>query len=137
MIAAPLAGIQVLDLSRVLAGPWCTQCLADFGATVWKVEHPARGDDTRTWGPPWHTPQPGGASESAYYLSANRGKQSVAIDFATAEGQELVRALAARADIVVENFKVGGLAAYGLDWQRLRALNPRLIYCSISAFGQD
>jgi crotonobetainyl-CoA:carnitine CoA-transferase CaiB-like acyl-CoA transferase len=134
---APLTGIHVLDLSRVLAGPWCTQCLADFGATVWKVEHPARGDDTRAWGPPWHTAQPDGPRESAYYLSANRGKQSLAIDFATPEGQELVRALASRADIVVENFKVGGLAAYGLDWPRLRALNPRLIYCSISAFGQD
>jgi crotonobetainyl-CoA:carnitine CoA-transferase CaiB-like acyl-CoA transferase len=133
----PLAGTRILDLSRVLAGPWCTQCLADFGATVWKVEHPTRGDDTRAWGPPWHTPQPGGPSESAYYLSANRGKQSLAIDFASPEGQQLLRALASRADILVENFKVGGLATYGLDWPRLRALNPRLIYCSISAFGQD
>jgi crotonobetainyl-CoA:carnitine CoA-transferase CaiB-like acyl-CoA transferase len=101
------------------------------------VEHPGRGDDTRAWGPPWHTPQADGPSESAYYLSANRGKRSLAIDFATPEGQQLVRELAARADIVVENFKVGGLAAYGLDWPRLHALNPRLIYCSISAFGQD
>jgi len=134
---APLDKIKVLDLSRVLAGPWCTQCLADFGATVWKVEHPVRGDDTRAWGPPWHTATPGAAAESAYFLSANRGKQSLAIDFSKPEGQELVRALAARADIVVENFKVGGLAAYGLDWATLGALNPRLIYCSISAFGQD
>jgi crotonobetainyl-CoA:carnitine CoA-transferase CaiB-like acyl-CoA transferase len=133
---ALLDPIRVLDLSRVLAGPWCTQCLADFGATVWKVEHPLRGDDTRSWGPPWHG-ETGAAQESAYYLSANRGKFSIAIDFAKPEGRELVRRLAARADIVVENFKVGGLAAYGLDWISLSAVNPRLVYCSISAFGQD
>jgi crotonobetainyl-CoA:carnitine CoA-transferase CaiB-like acyl-CoA transferase len=133
---ALLDHIRVLDLSRVLAGPWCTQCLADFGAVVWKVEHPVRGDDTRAWGPPWHG-ESDGARESAYYLSANRGKFSVAIDFAKPRGSELVRRLAMLADIVVENFKVGGLAAYGLDCERLRASNPRLIYCSISAFGQD
>jgi len=133
---ALLDHIRVLDLSRVLAGPWCTQCLADFGAVVWKVEHPVRGDDTRAWGPPWHG-ESGAARESAYYLSANRGKFSIAIDFARPQGSDLVRRLAMQADIVVENFKVGGLAAYGLDCASLSALNPRLIYCSISAFGQD
>ncbi|HVY79529.1 MAG TPA: CaiB/BaiF CoA-transferase family protein [Steroidobacteraceae bacterium] len=133
---ALLNHIRVLDLSRVLAGPWCTQCLADFGAVVWKVEHPVRGDDTRAWGPPWHG-APGATRESAYYLCANRGKLSLGIDFSRPEGSELVRRLAARADVVVENFKVGGLAAYGLDWASLGALNPRLVYCSISAFGQD
>lgn len=136
-LMAPLEPIRVLDLSRVLAGPWCTQCLADFGAVVWKVEHPRRGDDTRAWGPPWHAAAPGRPAESAYYLSANRGKRSLAIDFSKPQGQELVRALAARADVVVENFKVGSLAAYGLDWPRLGRINPRLVYCSISAFGQD
>lgn len=133
----PLHGIRVLDLTRVLAGPWCTQCLADFGATVWKIENPGRGDETRQWGPPWHPRPPGCQHESAYYLSANRGKQSLAINFSTRPGQQLVRALAAQADVVVENFKVGGLAAYGLSWPDLQDLNPRLIYCSISAFGQD
>ena len=134
----PLAGIKVLDLSRVLAGPWATQALADFGATVYKVERPGSGDDTRTWGPPWLKDRDGrDTSESAYFLSANRGKHSLAIDLACADGQQLVRALAARADVLVENFKVGGLAKYGLGYADLAAANAGLIYCSISAFGQD
>jgi crotonobetainyl-CoA:carnitine CoA-transferase CaiB-like acyl-CoA transferase len=134
----PLEGIKILDLSRVLAGPWATQALADFGATVYKVEKPGSGDDTRAWGPPWLKDGAGRDSgESAYYLAANRGKHSLAIDIATAEGQALVRALAARADVLVENFKVGGLARYGLAYGDLAAANPALVYCSISAFGQD
>ncbi|HUO94986.1 MAG TPA: CaiB/BaiF CoA-transferase family protein [Steroidobacteraceae bacterium] len=134
----PLAGIKVLDLSRVLAGPWATQALADFGATVWKVEKPGSGDDTRSWGPPWLKDRDGrDTGESAYYLSTNRGKHSLAIDIANPDGQRLVRALAARADVLVENFKVGGLAKYGLGYADLATLNPRLVYCSISAYGQD
>jgi crotonobetainyl-CoA:carnitine CoA-transferase CaiB-like acyl-CoA transferase len=134
----PLAGIKVLDLSRVLAGPWATQALADFGATVYKVEKPGSGDDTRGWGPPWLKDRDGRDSgESAYYLSTNRGKHSLAIDMASADGQALIRALAARADVLVENFKVGGLARYGLGYADLAPSNPQLIYCSISAFGQD
>ncbi len=134
----PLQGIKVLDLSRVLAGPWATQALADFGATVYKVEKPGSGDDTRSWGPPWLKDRDGRDSgESAYYLSTNRGKLSLAIDIATRDGQALIRALAARADVLVENFKVGGLARYGLAYADLAPSNPRLIYCSISAFGQD
>jgi len=134
----PLAGVKILDLSRVLAGPWATQCLADFGATVWKIEKPGTGDDTRQWGPPWLNDRCGRASgESAYYLSTNRGKQSIAIDFSRPEGQDLVRKLARSADVLVENFKVGALARYGLDWPSLEPLNPALIYASISAFGQD
>jgi formyl-CoA transferase len=131
----PLAGINVLDLSRVLAGPWCTQLLADLGAEVTKVERPGVGDDTRHWGPPWHGE--GDHRVAAYFLSANRGKKSVAIDFAEPEGAALVRALAAQADVVVENFKVGGLAKFGLDAASLRAANPRLVYASITGFGQD
>lgn len=134
----PLAGVKILDLSRVLAGPWATQCLADFGATVWKIEKPGTGDDTRQWGPPWLSDRCGRASgESAYYLSANRGKHSVAIDFSRPAGQALVKRLVLSADVLVENFKVGALARYGLDWPSLEPLNPALIYCSISAFGQD
>lgn len=134
----PLAGVKILDLSRVLAGPWATQCLADFGATVWKIEKPGNGDDTRQWGPPWLNDRCGRASgESAYYLSTNRGKQSIAIDFSQPRGQELVRKLARSADVLVENFKVGALARYALDWPSLEPLNPALIYCSISAYGQD
>jgi crotonobetainyl-CoA:carnitine CoA-transferase CaiB-like acyl-CoA transferase len=131
----PLQGIKVLDLSRVLAGPWCTQLLADLGAEVVKVERPGSGDDTRHWGPPWH-----GAGErrvAAYFLSANRGKKSAAIDFGAEEGAALVRQLAAKADVIVENFKVGGLEKFGLDAKSLRAANPRLIYASITGFGQD
>jgi crotonobetainyl-CoA:carnitine CoA-transferase CaiB-like acyl-CoA transferase len=134
----PLQGIKVLDLSRVLAGPWASQALADFGATVYKVEKPGAGDDTRGWGPPWLSDLAGRETgESAYYLSTNRGKHSLAIDLADRDGQQLIRRLAARCDVLVENFKVGGLAKYGLGWADLEPLNPRLVYCSISAFGQD
>ncbi len=137
----PLAGIRVLDLSRVLAGPWCTQLLADLGAEVIKVEQPGQGDDTRHWGPPWHVfrGEEGHGDEkvAAYFLAANRGKRSVAIDFSRPEGAALVRKMAADADVLVENFKVGGLARFGLDAATLRAANPRLIYVSITGFGQD
>jgi crotonobetainyl-CoA:carnitine CoA-transferase CaiB-like acyl-CoA transferase len=137
-MAGPLHGVVVLDLSRILAGPWATQVLADFGAEVLKVEHPVGGDDTRRWGPPYLTDRAGHpTSEAAYYLSTNRGKRSLAIDFSQAEGQTLVRRLAAQADVVVENFKVGALARYGLGPGDLTRLNPRLVYLSISAFGQD
>jgi crotonobetainyl-CoA:carnitine CoA-transferase CaiB-like acyl-CoA transferase len=131
----PLKGIRVLDLSRVLAGPWCTQLLADMGADVIKVERPEVGDDTRHWGPPWH--EDGDEKAAAYFLAANRGKRSAAIDFARPEGADLVRKLAAKSDIVVENFKVGGLAKFGLDAASLRTENPRLIVASITGFGQD
>lgn len=131
----PLAGIRVLDLSRVLAGPWATQLLADLGAEVIKVEKPGAGDDTRHWGPPWL--EHDGEKVAAYFLAANRGKQSVAIDFSTEEGAALVRRMAADADVLVENFKVGGLKKFGLDAESLRAANPRLIYASITGFGQD
>ena len=134
----PLSHIRVLDLSRVLAGPWCTQNLADLGAEVIKIEKPDGGDDTRAWGPPWLKDGAGrDTGESAYFLSCNRGKKSVAIDIAHAEGRRLVRELAQHCDVLVENFKVGGLAKYGLDWDSLHALNPRLVYCSITGFGQD
>ena len=131
----PLAGIRILDLSRVLAGPWCTQLLADLGADVIKIEKPGAGDDTRHWGPPWHVLN--GEKVAAYFLSANRGKRSAAIDIAKPEGAELVRRLAGYSDVVVENFKVGGLKKYGLDAQALRTANPRLIVASITGFGQD
>ncbi|MES2136812.1 MAG: CaiB/BaiF CoA-transferase family protein [Pseudomonadota bacterium] len=131
----PLEGIKVLDLSRVLAGPWCTQLLADLGAEVIKVERPGVGDDTRHWGPPWHGE--GDRRVAAYFLSCNRGKKSAAIDFAQADGAALVRKLAAKSDIVVENFKVGGLKRFGLDAASLRAADPRLICASITGFGQD
>ena len=134
-MTAPLDDIRVLDLSRVLAGPWCTQLLADLGADVIKIERPGAGDDTRHWGPPWHGE--GDKRVAAYFLSANRGKRSAAIDFATEEGAELVRRLAERCDVVVENFKVGGLSKFGLDAASLRAANPRLIVASITGFGQD
>ncbi len=134
-MSAPLAGIRVLDLSRVLAGPWCTQLLADLGAEVIKIERPGVGDDTRHWGPPWHGE--GERRVAAYFLSANRGKRSATIDFATADGAALIRQLAAGCDVVVENFKVGGLAKLGLDAEALRAANPKLIVASITGFGQD
>jgi formyl-CoA transferase len=134
-VTPPLSGIRVLDLSRVLAGPWCTQLLADLGAEVIKVERPGAGDDTRHWGPPWHGE--GDERVAAYFLSANRGKKSAAIDFARPEGAALVRKLAKQSDIVVENFKVGGLRKFGLDAESLRAANPRLIVASITGFGQD
>lgn len=131
----PLEGIKVLDLSRVLAGPWCTQLLADLGADVTKIERPGHGDDTRHWGPPWHGE--GERRVAAYFLSCNRGKKSAAIDFSQPEGAALVRRLAEQADVVVENFKVGGLEKFGLDAETLRAANPRLVYASITGFGQD
>ena len=131
----PLEGIRVLDLSRVLAGPWCTQLLADLGAEVVKIERPGLGDDTRHWGPPWLGE--GEERVAAYFLSCNRGKKSAAIDFAQPEGAALVRKMAADADIVVENFKVGGLRKFGLDATALRAAHPKLIYASITGFGQD
>ena len=133
----PLAGLRVLDLSRVLAGPWAGQLLADFGADVVKVERPGAGDDTRAWGPPWLHDKDGEATtESAYYLSANRNKRSVTVDIGTPQGQSLIQQLAANADILIENFKVGGLAQYRLDYESLKKVNPRLIYCSITGFGQ-
>ncbi|WP_217619114.1 CaiB/BaiF CoA-transferase family protein [Achromobacter sp. GbtcB20] len=134
----PLDGIRVLDLSRILAGPWCTQNLADLGADVIKIERPRVGDDTRAWGPPYLKDGNGqDTNESAYYLSANRNKRSVEADMATPEGAALIRELAAVSDILVENFKVGGLAKYGLDYESLKQVNPRLIYCSVTGFGQD
>ena len=131
----PLDGIKVLDLSRVLAGPWCTQLLADLGAEVIKIERPHAGDDTRHWGPPWQGE--GDDRVAAYFLSCNRGKKSAAIDFSQPEGAALVRKLAADADIVVENFKAGGLKKFGLDAASLRSAYPKLIYASITGFGQD
>ena len=132
-----LSHLRVLDLSRVLAGPWAGQILADLGAEVIKVERPGNGDDTRAWGPPFLKDAYGESTgEAAYYLSANRNKQSVTIDFTKPEGQRLVRELAAKSDILIENFKVGGLEAYGLDYASLKAVNPQLIYCSITGFGQ-
>ncbi len=129
----PLAGLKVVELARILAGPWIGQALADLGADVTKVEAP-EGDDTRRWGPPFITRD--GDTTAAYFYAANRGKRSVTADFRTPEGQQKVRALVAEADILIENFKVGGLARYGLDYEQLSSLNPRLIYCSITGFGQ-
>lgn len=132
-----LDDIMVLDLSRVLAGPWATQILADLGAHVIKVEKPGEGDDTRGWGPPFLTdPETGEQGDAAYYLAANRGKKSITVDISTAEGQDIIRKLAAKADVLVENYKLGGLKKYGLDYDSLREINPRLIYCSITGFGQ-
>jgi crotonobetainyl-CoA:carnitine CoA-transferase CaiB-like acyl-CoA transferase len=130
-----LHGLKVLDLSRVLAGPWASQILGDLGAEVWKIERPNAGDDTRTWGPPFLQGAEG-QSDAAYFLCANRNKRSVAIDFGRPEGAEIVRRMAASADIVVENFKTRALARYGLDYASLSAINPRLIYCSVTGFGQ-
>ena len=136
-MAGPLAGIRILDLSRVLAGPWCTQTLADLGADVIKVERPGSGDDTRAWGPPYLQDAVGAdTSEAAYYLGTNRNKRSLAIDIAQPEGQALIRQLALQVDVLVENFKVGDLARYGLDAASLRAANPGLVVCSITGFGQ-
>jgi len=133
-----LAGIKVLDLSRVLAGPWCTQTLADLGADVVKIERPLVGDDTRHWGPPFLHDASGEATpQGAYFACCNRNKRSVTIDMATPDGQALLQRMAAQADVLVENFKVGGLAAYGLDYASLAASNPRLVYCSVTGFGQD
>ncbi len=131
----PLTGLKVVELARILAGPWAGQVLADLGADVVKIESPA-GDDTRTWGPPF-IDNPDGTRDAAYFHAANRGKRSVVADFATSEGQAVVRDLIADADVVIENFKVGGLVKYGLDYAALAAINPRLVYCSITGFGQD
>ena len=136
-MAGPLAGFRVLDLSRILAGPWASQMLADLGAEVIKIERPDVGDDTRGWGPPYMPDESGGAtSESAYFHGANRGKQSVCIDMSKAEGQTLIRELAKHCDVLIENFKVGGLKKYGLDYESLKSINPKLVYCSITGFGQ-
>ncbi len=135
-MSGPLQGVRVLDLSRVLAGPWATQTLADLGAEVIKIERPGVGDDTRAWGPPFTTRADGTRGDAAYFLCANRGKKSVALDIATPEGADAVRRLAAGCDVMVENFKVGGLRKYGLDYDSLAAINPRLVYCSITGFGQ-
>jgi crotonobetainyl-CoA:carnitine CoA-transferase CaiB-like acyl-CoA transferase len=133
-----LAGIRILDLSRVLAGPWCTQTLADLGADVIKIERPGTGDDTRTWGPPFLTDDAGAEThEAAYYLGTNRNKRSVTCDIARPEGQALIRELVAHCDVFVENFKVGDMARYGLDYAALKGINPRLVYCSITGFGQN
>ncbi|WP_374355266.1 CaiB/BaiF CoA transferase family protein, partial [Chitinimonas sp.] len=132
-----LSHLRVLDLSRVLAGPWATQQLADMGAEVIKIEKPDGGDDTRGWGPPFLTDRDGNATrEAAYYLCTNRGKKSVAIDIASAEGQATLKELVKSCDVVVENFKVGGLKKYGLDYDSLAAIKPDLVYCSITGFGQ-
>ena len=137
-MSGTLSGLRVLDLSRVLAGPWAGQMLADLGADVVKVERPGAGDDTRAWGPPYLRDADGrDTSEAAYFLSANRNKRSITIDFTQPAGQQQVRELVQRADVLIENFKVGGLAAYGLDYASLQALNPRLIYCSVTGFGQQ
>ena len=133
----PLAGLKVLELARILAGPWVGQLLADLGADVVKVERPGAGDDTRGWGPPFIEGADGEDLSAAYFHSCNRGKRSIAADFETPQGQELVRKLAAHADVIVENFKVGGLKKYGLDYESLKSVNPRLVYCSITGFGQD
>ena len=137
-MAGPLSHIKVLDLSRILAGPWSGQVLADLGADVIKVERPKVGDDTRSWGPPFLKDADGNDTpESGYYLSANRGKRSVTVDLNTEEGQQIVRALAAESDILLENYKVGTLARYGLDYASLKQINPGLVYCSVTGFGQD
>jgi crotonobetainyl-CoA:carnitine CoA-transferase CaiB-like acyl-CoA transferase len=133
-VSAPLEGVRVIELARILAGPWAGQTLADLGAEVIKVEAP-EGDDTRRWGPPFIDRE--GDRSAAYFHSCNRGKKGITCDFRTPEGQETVRRLVAGADVVIENFKVGGLAKYGLDWESLRNVNPRLVYCSITGFGQN
>ncbi|MCW8127349.1 CaiB/BaiF CoA transferase family protein [Microbulbifer halophilus] len=136
-MAGPLSHLKVLDLSRILAGPWASQVFADFGAEVIKVERPERGDDTRHWGPPYlQDTQGADTDDAAYYLSANRGKKSITVDITTETGQQLVRELAARCDVLLENYKVGGLEKYGLDYASIRAINPGIIYCSITGFGQ-
>jgi len=132
----PLAGFRVIELARVLAGPWAGQMLADMGADVIKVENPEGGDDTRAWGPPFVEGADGENLSAAYYHSTNRGKRSIAVDFSKPEGQEIVRRLVRNADVVIENFKVGGLKKYGLDYESLKAVNPKLVYCSITGFGQ-
>ena len=133
----PLAGIRVLELARVLAGPWAGQMLADMGADVIKVENPEGGDDTRAWGPPFVESTDGENLSAAYYHATNRGKRSIDVDLKTEEGQQIVRRLAAQSDVLIENFKLGGLKKYGLDYESLKKINPKLVYCSITGFGQD
>lgn len=136
-MASALSHIRVLDLSRILAGPWASQMLADLGADVIKVERPKVGDDTRKWGPPWLTDDAGNATdESAYFSCANRGKRSITVDITTADGQAIIRQLVKKSDVLLENYKVGGLQKYGLDYDSLKAVNPKLVYCSITGFGQ-
>lgn len=135
-MSAPLKGIKVVELARILAGPWTGQTLADLGADVVKVESP-QGDDTRGWGPPFVRDDAGNDRDAAYFHACNRGKRSITVDFRTEEGQEVVRRLVADADVLIENFKVGGLAKYGLDYDSLKKVNPKLVYCSITGFGQD
>jgi len=137
MAEPPLKGIRVIELARILAGPWAGQLLADLGADVIKVESPDGGDDTRKWGPPFVMSHDGENLSAAYYHSCNRGKRSIAVDFSKPEGAETVRQLIATADVLIENFKLGGLKKYGLDYASLKAINPRLVYCSITGFGQD
>lgn len=137
MANPPLKGVRVIELARILAGPWAGQLLADLGADVIKVENPDGGDDTRKWGPPFVKGADGENLSAAYYHSCNRGKRSIAVDFSTPEGADIVRKLAAGADVLIENFKLGGLQKYGLDYASLRSANPRLVYCSITGFGQD
>jgi crotonobetainyl-CoA:carnitine CoA-transferase CaiB-like acyl-CoA transferase len=132
----PLAGLRVLELARILAGPWAGQILADLGADVVKVERAGAGDDTRGWGPPFVAAAAGGHLGAAYFHCTNRGKRSIELDFESADGRRIVRKLAARSDVLIENFKVGGLAKFGLDYASLAAINPRLIYCSVTGFGQ-
>ena len=137
-----LSHLRVLDMSRILAGPWATQMLGDLGADIIKVERPGSGDDTRSWGPPFADAMTGdaesdAAARSAYFCSANRNKRSLAIDIASDEGAAILRGLAAECDVLVENFKVGGLAKYGLDYESVNQINPRIVYCSITGFGQD
>ena len=137
-MAGALSHIRVLDLSRVLAGPWCAQTLADLGAEVIKVERPEAGDDTRAWGPPYLKDASGrDTTEAAYYLSCNRGKKSITVDLSSPRGQDIVRRLAAKSDVLLENYKAGDLQRYGLGYERLKALNPGIVYCSITGFGQD
>ena len=136
-MAGPLTGYRVLDMSRVLAGPWAGQLLADLGADVIKVERPKIGDDTRHWGPPYLKDTAGNDTEdAAYFFSANRGKRSLTVDITQPEGQDIIRKLAAKVDVLIENYKVGGLAKYGLDYSSLEKVNPKLVYCSITGFGQ-
>lgn len=137
MAEPPLKGIRVIELARILAGPWAGQTLADLGADVIKVENPEGGDDTRKWGPPFITAHDGENLSAAYFHATNRGKRSIAVDFSTPDGAETIRRLAATADVFIENFKLGGLKKYGLDYESLRRINPRLVYCSITGFGQD
>src|ERR1700676_1816184 len=132
----PLAGLRVLELARILAGPWSGQLLGDLGADVIKVEREGSGDDTRAWGPPFVPAADGSHLSSAYFHCTNRGKRSIEVDFAGADGQRIVKKLAARSDVLIENFKVGGLAKFGLDYKSLAPANPRLIYCSVTGFGQ-